>query len=198
MIEMILHWIAVHGYGVIFALFALGILGIPFPDEWLLAYLGYLIYKGRLLPVPTVASAFFGSICGMTLNYLLGRTVGLYLVRKFGSILHLTPEKMSKMHDWYEHAGRWALLFGYFLPGVRHMTAVVAGTSKMTFWEFALFAYTGGFLWSNTFIALGYFLEEQWAKETERIHHILEIGSVLALVVLALYLLLQKRKQKSG
>jgi membrane protein DedA with SNARE-associated domain len=195
---MILHWIAVHGYGVIFALFALGILGIPFPDEWLLAYLGYLIYKGRLLPAPTVAAAFFGSISGMTLNYALGRTFGLYLVGKFGRFVRLTPEKMSKVHDWYEHAGRWALLLGYFLPGVRHMTAVVAGTSKMTFWEFALFAYIGGFLWSNTFIALGYFLEEQWAKETERIHHILEIGSVLALVVLALYLLLQKRKQKSG
>jgi membrane protein DedA with SNARE-associated domain len=195
MIETIIHWIAVHGYGVIFALFAFGIIGLPVPDEWLLAYLGHLIYKGRLLPGPTVAMAFLGSICGMTFNYVLGRTFGLYLVRKFGGIFRVTPEKLGRMHDWYKHSGKWALMIGYFLPGVRHVTAITAGTSKMTFWEFALFAYTGGFIWSITFISLGYFLEEEWARETKRIHHILEIGSVAVVLVVAGYLLWKRTRQ---
>jgi hypothetical protein len=52
MIATLLHWIAAHGYGVIFTLFALGIVGLPMPDEWLLAYLGFLIYKGNLLRAP--------------------------------------------------------------------------------------------------------------------------------------------------
>lgn|SRR5512143_356556 len=198
MIETIIHWVTEHGYGVIFALFALGILGFPLPNEWLLAYLGFLIYKGKLLPVPTAAAAYFGSICGMTLNYVLGRTVGLYLVRKFGSLVRLTPERIDRMHDWFEKKGRWGLLFGYFLPGVRHLTAFAAGTSKMTFYEFAIFAYCGAVIWSSAFISLGYFLEEQWSRETKKIHHILEMGSVAVLVLLAGYLLLKMRKEKDG
>jgi len=196
MVHTIIHWIAVHGYGVIFSAFALGIIGLPVPDELLLAYLGHLIYKGRLLPAPAFAAAFFGSITGMTFNYVLGRTFGLYLVVKFGRFVRLTPEKMSTVHDWFEHAGRWALLIGYFLPGVRHVSAVVAGTSKMKFREFSLFAYTGGLLWSSAFISLGYFLESQWERKTERIHSILEAGSLLVLVMLALYLAIKARRKK--
>jgi membrane protein DedA with SNARE-associated domain len=198
MMGTIIHWVTEHGYGVIFALFALGIIGIPLPNDWLLAYLGFLIYKGTLLPVPTVAAACFGSICGMTLNYALGRTIGLYLVRKFGNLVGLTPERIDSMHDWFERKGRWGLLFGYFLPGVRHLTAFAAGTSKMTFYEFAIFAYSGAVVWSGTFISLGYLLEEHWSRETKKIHHILEICSVAVLVLLAGYLLLQKGKKKDG
>jgi len=198
MIGTIIHWVTEHGYGVIFALFALGIIGIPFPNDWLLAYLGFLIYKGTMLPVPTVAAVYFGCICGMTLNYMLGRTVGLYLVGKFGSLVSLTPDKIDRMHDWFGRKGRWGLLFGYFLPGVRHLTAFAAGTSKMTFNEFAIFAYSGAVVWSSTFISLGYFLEEHWSRETKKIHHILEICSVAVLILLAGYLLLQKRKKKDS
>jgi membrane protein DedA with SNARE-associated domain len=135
-------------------------------------------------------------MCGMTLNYVLGKTAGLYLVRKFGSYVNLTPERLGRMHDWFEQKGRWGLLFGYFLPGVRHLTAFAAGTSKMTFYEFAIFSFSGAVVWSSTFISLGYFLEEHWSRETKKIHHILEMSSVAVLVLLAGYLLFQKRKGK--
>jgi membrane protein DedA with SNARE-associated domain len=198
MIELLLHWIAEHGYGVIFIVFALGIFGLPLPNDGILAYLGHLIFKGRLHPVPTVAAAVFGTLCGMTFNYLLGRTFGLYLVNKFGSLVRLTPEKIQKMHNWFERSGRWGLMFGYYLPGVRHLTAFAAGTSKMTFWEFALFGYAGGFLWSGTFIALGYFLEEHWSRETQRIHHIL-LGCTAAVLILAAgYVIVNKIRGRGG
>lgn len=197
-IHWVTHWIKIHGYGVIAGLFAVGIIGLPLPNEWILAYLGHLIYKGELLPIPTVTAAVLGSVCGATFNYALGRTLGLYLVKKFGRFVRLTPEKMDKMHEWFEHSGRWGLLFGYFLPGVRHLTVFAAGTSKMTFTEFTFFGYGGAFIWSSTFIFLGYFFEEQWSKQTKNIHHILGIGSLAAIVLFAFYLLWKKRKQKNA
>src|SRR5512143_670154 len=183
MIETIIHWVTEHGYGVIFVLFALGIFGLPLPNEWLLAYLGFLIFKGKLMPAPTVLSAFFGSFCGMAFNYALGRTFGIYLIHKFGRWVHLTEEKITGVHEWFEHSGRWALLFGDFLPGVRHLTAFVAGTSSMKFAEFAIFSSVGGLIWSSAFITLGFFLEEKWSQETARLHHILEIASIAAIVL---------------
>jgi membrane protein DedA with SNARE-associated domain len=194
--QTIIHWITLHGYGVIFIVLALGIFGLPFPNEVILASLGYLIFKGRLDPLPTVISAFLGSTCGVMLSYVLGRTFGLYVVYKFGRFVHVTTEQINRMHDWFGHSGRWAVLFGYFLPGVRHLTAFVAGTSKMRFWEFALFASAGGILWLSSFILAGYFLEERWSRETARIHHVLEISSFVALAVVGLYFLQQKIKKK--
>lgn len=43
------------------------------------------------------------------------------------------------------------LIVGYFLPGVRHITAYLAGMSAMKYGKFAAFAYTGALLWSLTF-----------------------------------------------
>jgi membrane protein DedA with SNARE-associated domain len=197
--QTILHWITLHGYRVIFVVLALGIFGLPVPNDLILASLGYLIFKGRLDPLPTAASAFLGSLCGMSINYAVGRTFGLYVVHKFGRFLHVTAEQINRMHEWFEHSGRWGVMFGYFLPGVRHLTAIAAGTSKMTFWEFLVFSSAGGALWLFTFITLGYFLEEHWSRETARIHHILEIGSLAALAILGIYFLQQRiRKKRAG
>ncbi len=199
MTETIIQWIASHGYGVIFVLFALGIFGLPLPNDWLLAYLGYLVYKGRLLPAPTVAAAVLGALCGMTVNYLLGRAFGLYLVGRFGSVFRVTTEKMERMRDWFERWGRWGLLFGYYLPGVRHLIAFAAGTSKMPFGKFSLFGYAGGLLWCGTFIAFGYFFEEHWSRETQRIQHMLEIGSLAVIALAGGYLLVKKiQGRRSG
>ncbi len=191
MIHTLMHWIALHGYGVIFVVFALGIFGLPLPNDWLLAYLGFLAFQKKLLLLPAVSAAVGGALCGMTINYVLGRTFGLYIVHKFGRLLHVSAEQLDRFHAWFERSGRWGLLFGYFLPGVRHLTAFAAGTSRMSFTEFAAYGYSGGALWVCTFISLGYFLEDRWSHETKRIHHILEIGSLIALIILGLYLFRQ-------
>jgi membrane protein DedA with SNARE-associated domain len=65
----------------------------------------------------------------------------------------------------------------------------------MTFNEFAIFSFSGALVWSSAFISLGYFLEEHWSRETKKIHHILEIGSVAVLVLLVGYLLFQKMRR---
>ncbi|HKC10930.1 MAG TPA: DedA family protein, partial [Vicinamibacteria bacterium] len=69
-----MQWIAHYGYVAIFSLLVLGIIGLPIPDETLLLFVGYLIYKGQLRAIPSLASAFLGSLCGITLSYAVGRT----------------------------------------------------------------------------------------------------------------------------
>jgi len=185
-----------HGYGIIFTLLALGIFGLPLPNDLILASVGYLIFKGRLHPLPAVAVAFLGSMCGMAVNYAIGLTFGLYMVHKFGRLLHVTDEQINRMHKWFEHSGKWALVYGYFLPGVRHVTAFVAGTSRMTFREFIVFSSIGGLLWSTTYILLGYFLEESWSRETARIHHILEISTLIAIAIAGIYFIQQRIRKR--
>ena len=193
--ETILRWITEYGYLAIFVLMALG---TPIPDEGLLAFAGYLVYEGRLQLFPTMAAAFLGSVCGITLSYGLGRTVGHYLVTKFGPAVQITEDKVTRVHTWFDRVGKWGLLFGYFLPGVRHLIAFGAGTSKLPLSVFASFAYTGGFIWSVTFISAGYFLGSQWTIVFGTVRPNLVMGSVVTVALFLLYLFVWQywRKRK--
>ncbi len=93
--------------------------------------------------------------------------------------------------------GHWALFIGYYIAGVRHFTAIVAGTSKLKFTHFMAFAWTGGLLWVSTFLILGYFLGEKWERIAETIHHDMLYISIAVLVAVAAYYLIRRRSEKS-
>lgn len=196
--ETILRWVIEYGYIGIFSVLALGIIGAPIPDEGVLAFAGYLVYEGKLLLVPTVAAAFLGSACGITLSYALGRTVGAYLISKFGHAIHITGDKVTHVHTWYDRVGKWGLLFGFYLPGVRHLIGFGAGIAKLRVSVFALFAFTGAFIWSLTFVSAGYFLGRQWTLVFGKIRPTLITSSIVIVSLLSLYILVLQflRKQK--
>jgi len=168
--ESILYWLTHHGYVGLFSLLVLGIIGLPIPDEWLLTLSGYFVFKATFRFVPTLTAAFLGSVCGITLSYILGRTLGTYLLLKYGARFRIRQKEVDRVQRWFQGVGHWTLTFGYFVPGVRHLTAYIAGASKLNVPVFIGFAYTGGFLWSLTFISLGYFLGEKWEGIAETVH----------------------------
>ena len=196
--ETILRWVIEYGYIGIFSLLTLGIIGAPIPDEALLAFAGYLVYNGQFQLVPTVAAAFLGSMCGITLSYELGRTIGNYLITKFGPAVQITGDRVTHVQSWFERVGKWGLLFGYYLPGVRHLIAFGAGVSKLPLSVFALFAFTGSFIWSVTFISAGYFLGRQWTLVFGKVRPTLVMGSAITVAVCLLYILVPQywRKRK--
>ena len=169
--ETFTHWITEYGYFGLFSILVLGIVGLPIPDETLLTFAGYLAFRHRLSLDYTILVAFVGSTCGITVSYLLGRSVGLWLLHRYGPKIGITDEKMKKVLDWFDRIGKWTLPVGYFIPGVRHLTAYVAGASKLQYPIFALFAYVGGFCWSLTFILLGYFLGRHWESIPGKVEH---------------------------
>src|SRR6188474_3296802 len=64
--ESLLGWVTEYGAVSLFFCMMLGIIGLPIPDETLLVFSGYLIFKGRLEPVFTLTMAFLGSMAGIT------------------------------------------------------------------------------------------------------------------------------------
>jgi membrane protein YqaA with SNARE-associated domain len=118
--ETISHWIAHYGYAGIFFLLLFGIIGLPVPDEWLLTFAGYLVFKNNLLLLPTYIAAALGSMCGITVSYGLGRSLGLFVIHHYGRLFRISPEQLDKVHAWFDRFGTWTLLIGYFIPGVRH------------------------------------------------------------------------------
>ncbi|MBN9377988.1 MAG: hypothetical protein BGO14_00695 [Chlamydiales bacterium 38-26] len=161
--ETFAYWILDYGSIALFFLLALGIVALPIPDETLMVVSGVLIHQGHLYAIPTLIAAYAGSMCGITLSYLLGRTAGQYVLKKYGRWVGINQQNLQKAHEWYEYMGKWTLTFGYFIPGVRHVTGIFAGMTELEYPKFALFAYSGAFLWASVFLAIGYFFGPYWA-----------------------------------
>lgn len=189
------HFIEHYGYAGIFALLALGIIGLPIPDETLLMFVGYLSFEHRLRLVAAFASAFFGAACGITISYMLGRAFGLYVPSRWRSFLRLTPERIERVDEWFRRGGEWILVVGYFVPGVRHLTAYAAGGSSLAFPQFSIFAYAGALIWTTTFIGFGYFLGEGWNQGAGRFERNLAILMAVAVVAILIFLSVRKRKR---
>lgn len=156
--EPFLDWIARYGKPALIVLLALGVAGLPIPDESLMLIAGRLIAEGKWEPISTIIFALVGATCGITISYYLGYFPGSFIVKKWGHWIGLTDQRIKRAHDWFELVGKWSLVIGYFIPGLRHLTGYVAGTLRLSFWKFCLFAYGGAVLWATTFISLGYFL----------------------------------------
>jgi len=186
------HLVVQHGYVALFGLLIFGIVGLPIPEDTLLIFAGVLVYRGHLQLAPTLAAASLGSACGISVSYSVGRSVGLLLTRRFGRWLLVTPERVAVVEGWFERAGHWSLLWGYFLPGVRHLTALVAGAAKLRFGDFALFAYAGAFLWSFSFISLGVLAGRGWSRVSSEVHHDLAIASAVLVGVAILGFVVRK------
>ena len=192
--QQVLAWITQYGYAAIFVLLIFGIVGLPVPDETLLTFSGYLIYRGNFSIPLAFASAALGSACGMTISYTLGRVFGLKVLHRYGKYLHFTEDRLARAHAWFDRVGHWALTLGYFIPGVRHLTAYAAGMSELAPHQFAVFAYSGTVLWVSSFLSLGYFLGERWETVEKNIHHYLVIGTIVIAALVAAYLIWRKLK----
>src|SRR5881397_3493644 len=154
--EAVVQWVSDYGYFGIFFLLIFGIIGLPVPDEWLLVISGYLAFKNVLGFVPTVAVAVLGSAGGLTMSYVLGRTSSGYMVRRYGHWLSIDDEKIRRTEHWFQNLGRWVLVVGPFVPGVRNLRGYIAGATRLRVHIFMRFAYLGAFISSATFVSFGY------------------------------------------
>ena len=169
--EPLTRWITSYGYPGLTALLMLGIVGLPIPDETLLVFSGFLIFQGKLQALPTFLAGLAGAISGITISFLLGRTLGRTVVDRYGYYLRITAEHLEQMERWFERIGDWLLPAGFFIPGVRHFTALTAGIAGLPFTRFSLFAYGGAAVWVALFLCIGYLVGERWQATMQLVHH---------------------------
>jgi membrane protein DedA with SNARE-associated domain len=176
-------FLAHYGYFALFGLLMLGIVGPLIPDETILVFAGIAIHRGQMQPLPTFFVAAAGSICGITVSYLLGRTGVVYALHHIPALQRRIGGHLPEAHKWFERFGKWALFFGYFIAGVRHFTALVAGTTDLEPVTFALYAWPGGCLWVACFLTIGYYLGEEWQHMAGRVDIAIVVLSLLVVTV---------------
>jgi membrane protein DedA with SNARE-associated domain len=187
-----------YGYIALFGLLAVGIVGIPVPDEILMTTVGSLTTNGGPLSFgKSILFSFAGTMVGMMVSYYLGKTVGKPFLYRYGKWVKLTPQRLDRAEGWFKKYGLWTVVFGYYVPGVRHFTCYLAGVSGVSLWRYLLYAGSGALVWCLTFLTLGHFIGVNAPRIMDLVHHYMGISITVIVVIAAITLLIYLKVRKS-
>jgi membrane protein DedA with SNARE-associated domain len=177
-----------YGYIILFSALVLELIAFPLPGELMMTYCGFLVYQSKMNWIISILVASAGVILGITISYFIGSRLGTRFFEKYGSYIHLGPNKMEKTSKWFKSSGNKLLILACFIPGVRHITGYFSGITEIPYKRFAINAYFGAFIWTATFISLGKVLGPNWDKFHSYISKYLIIGSlIISLILITIY-----------
>ena len=144
----------IHTYGlwVVFFVVMVESLGVPMPGETTLVTAG--LYAGsthQLNPYLLVAVAATGAVMGDNIGYVIGRTLGLRLLLRYGRYVNLTEARLKLGRYLFLRHGGKIVFFGRFIALLRTFAAVLAGANEMPWPRFLLFNALGGICWAALF-----------------------------------------------
>jgi membrane protein DedA with SNARE-associated domain len=186
--------LATYGYAAVFLFIAIESTGIPFPGETML--ITAAIYAGhthRLNIVLVIAFTAAGAIIGDNLGYVVGRSGGYRLLRRYGRFIRL-DEKRLKLGQYLflQHGGK-VVFFGRFVSILRAYAAFLAGTNRMPWWRFLVFNAAGGIVWA-TLIGTGAYVLGTQIHNLTRTAAI--VGGVFAVIAIVAFLLFLRRNEE--
>ncbi len=175
----------------------LGVIGLPLPLEGFLAYVGYRAYQGKLGILPALLATILGGVAATVLGYGIIHTLGVAVAKKH--IRHLYPDHDIKgpLVSSFQRVGKWGLVFGYFLPVIRHLLGPLAAVLEVEFLDFVVLSFLGSTIWSATFFMIGGVMGKDWEKFSPGLQCVLVTISIASFLVGLGFFLIKLRKLKS-
>jgi membrane protein DedA with SNARE-associated domain len=114
-------------YPGLFGLPILGSLGLPIPEEAILALCGAMISKKVVEPVPAFLLVYSGVLISDLIIFAFGRKYGRSIIthKKFHRLL--PPEKLAAIEAKFKKFGPYLILFGRQLIGFRAQMFLASG-----------------------------------------------------------------------
>lgn len=190
------HW----GYLAIFLTVVLGNMGLPVPEESILALAGYLVWDGHLRLPLVLAVGVLSAVVGDNLGYWLGREYGRPMLERYGGGVLVTRERLEAAVRLVKRYGPLAVFVARFIPGLRFLAGPVAGITRLGPLAFLLANVAGALIYVPVIVTLGYTmglaLGPQLAAVERRIGQVEHY--VLLLVIAATAVLVARRTWQRG
>ena len=188
-----------HGYVLTFGLLLAEAIGLPFPAAIALVAAGATVAAHGLWGPYVLLAAVTALLMGDTVQFWLGRYMGWALLG-FLCRVSINPETciLRSAESFYKR-GKVTLIIAKFIPGVNTMAAPLAGSMKMRFGQFLRLDFLGALVYALTYLLVGYLSRDFLAAILRGFRAAglaMEIVVVAALVVYAIYRVVQYRKHK--
>jgi membrane-associated protein len=180
--ELLQHW----GYLGIFIVVLLGNVGLPFPEESVLALAGYLVHQGVLRLPLTLAVGVLSAAVGDNVGYWIGRRLGRPTIERYGRRVGITHARMESIARFIERYGAPGVVAGRFIPGIRVLAGPLAGAGGLPAGRFVVANLLGALCYVPYAVGIGYALAYGLGPWLRRAEHVVgRIEHVAALVIVA-------------
>lgn len=193
---------------IVFVFLFLAGCGLPVPEDIPLTFTGILLslpvvqheFGSLAAAIAVVALVCYASILsGDLVAYHLGRKYGrsLALHRPFKWLM--PAHRVERLDRWFVKFGNWTVFLGRMMAGVRFVTFVLAGMTRMPRSRFIIYDSLAALVTVPAWLTLGYVLGAHFhdiVKWISRIHRTTWIAVGALLVLILTYRFYRRRLKK--
>jgi membrane protein DedA with SNARE-associated domain len=201
LLEFVTALLFAHGHLVIFLGAALDNFGLPASGDIVMFAAGFFANDGQATLPLVMLMGFLGATFSDNTVYWIGRYGGRPLLKRITRVRLLSflldARSLGKVERYFEEHGRKTVFVGRFGPGLRSMTPLFAGVSRMKYYRFLPYSLAATTTWALVTGTLGYIFGEYW---NELLSVARDVGyGFVALVVLFItfYTLRRRRKRRA-
>jgi len=181
--------LATYGYLAVFVFVGVESIGIPVPGETMLVTAAiYAGTTGRLSIFWVIVASAAGAILGDNIGYVIGRTGGYRLVKRYGRYIRLEENRLRLGQYLFQKHGSKVVFFGRFISVLRIFAAFLAGVNQMHWRRFLIFNAAGGIVWSTLYGVAAYLLGQQLLRLSGRVDLVLAIVGVAVIIAVIVFL----------
>ena len=199
--DFVTNLLLAHGYLVVFLGAALDNLGLPASGD-VVMFAGGFFANGSRAALPLVMlSGFAGATVSDNVVYWIGRAGGRPLLNRILKTRVLSflldAKSLGKVERYFEEHGGKTVFFGRFGPGLRSMTPLFAGVSRMKYPHFLPYSLAAATTWAIASATVGHVFGEYW-DELLGVAHSVRYGFVALVALLVALYVYRRRAKKRG
>jgi len=171
--------IQAYGLWVLFAVVMLESMGTPMPGET--ALITAALYAGSTHQIGIGSVVLFAATAAMVgdnFGYLIGRSIGIRLVMRYGRYLRVNEPRLKVGQYLFLRHGGKIVFFGRFVAFLRTFVAPLAGVNRMRWPYFLIINALGGVCWALLFGGGAYLFGEQMKRVAGPVSLLLLVAAI--------------------
>jgi membrane-associated protein len=200
LLDFITSLLFAYGYLVIFLGSALDNFGLPSSGDIVMFAGGFFANDGQISLSMVMLVGFLGANVSDNAVYWIGRVGGRPLLTQIlkAPLLSLLFDagSLGKVERYFEEHGRKTVFVGRFGPGLRSMTPLFAGVSRMKYYHFLPYSLAATTTWALLTATVGYVFGQYW-NELLAVARSVGYGFVALVALLIIVYVYRRRRARN-
>ena len=199
--DFILNFMSEWGYLAITLLITLENVFPPIPSEVILTFGGFMSTYSSLNVILVIIFSIIGSLFGAIILYYIGIIFNVDKLKKmcktkFGKIIRIKESDIDYASKWFSTKGEYTVFFCRFIPIVRSLISIPAGSNKMNFLIFIIYTFYGSLIWNSVLVILGKAFGEAYPIIQNYVDNFSKIVLLILIFIISFFIFkLIKRKK---
>ena len=171
----------------------------PYPSDAFVLVFAFIAGQGYFNPYLIYLFTVLGSISGIMLIYLIGKSKGDALIRLFSRsfLAKIFPAKLiDKAKQKFSKRGDLIILLNRFLPGMRAPICFTAGIVNIDGKKVFAYSLISVILWNVFLVMVGFYVGATWQEASKFLRDYNIIVTLIIILILVFFTIIYFRKRQ--